>query len=119
MSAKVYRGAFTGWRDNNLFPDGVANAFHLNNDVEEPEKIFALYDLEAYEGSAFVIFKDKKGDWYYVTGGHCSCYGLEDQWTPEPFDLDLLQRAIEQGKFIWPDITRNTEAMNWLKTYYP
>lgn len=45
--------------------------------------IFAFYEYENYSGEALVIYRDDKtGIFYEVSGGHCSCYGLEDQWDP-------------------------------------
>lgn len=65
-------------------------------DVKEEEQkdvefLFAQYDQEAYEGSAFVLFA-RKGKLYEVNGSHCSCYGLEGQWSPEETSLDALKK---------------------------
>jgi len=45
------------------------------------EVLFASYGGAMYEGDAVVLFQ-RDGKLYEVHGGHCSCYGLEDQWTP-------------------------------------
>jgi hypothetical protein len=49
------------------------------------EVIYANYDIDGYEGSAFVLWR--KGRKYYILeGSHCSCYGLEESgWNPEEF----------------------------------
>lgn len=52
--------------------------------------MFAAYENESYEGYALVIFS-KEGKLYEVNGSHCSCYGLEDQWSPEETSLDALR----------------------------
>lgn len=43
--------------------------------------VFAYYFTESYEGSAVVLFFDDKGI-NMIEGSHCSCNGLEGQWTP-------------------------------------
>ncbi len=51
--------------------------------IPEPtEIIYAEYEGGGYDGRADVLFYDN-GRFWYVTGSHCSCYGLEDQWDPE------------------------------------
>lgn len=61
------------------------------------EKIlFAYYSYEDYSGTAYVLFS-KKGKLYHVFGGHCSCYGLEDQWNPEEVNLKALALALSDG----------------------
>lgn len=54
---------------------------------EEPiappdEIVLASYEYGSYDGTAFVLFV-RDGKPYEVNGSHCSCYGLEGQWTPE------------------------------------
>jgi hypothetical protein len=69
---------------------------------EPPEKIAAQvsevlyhsYTYEDYTGDAFTLFRDKDGRLMEANGGHCSCYGLEDQWEPEEtFKEALLKRG--------------------------
>lgn len=60
----------------------------------EDELLFAYYGYESYEGSAIVIFQ-KNGVLYEVTGGHCSCNGLEDQWGPAPVTFEALNLRID------------------------
>jgi hypothetical protein len=45
--------------------------------------IVAAYTYQDYSGSAFVAY-EQGGVVYEVNGSHCSCYGLEGQWEPEP-----------------------------------
>lgn len=49
----------------------------------EEDVIFASYGTPSYRGDAMVLFQ-KDGQLYENYGSHCSCYGLEDQWSPEP-----------------------------------
>lgn len=48
----------------------------------DDEILVAEYTYEDYSGSALVLY-ERGGRLYEVQGGHCSCYGLEDQWSPE------------------------------------
>lgn len=58
--------------------------------------IAAYYSYENYEGNAWVLF-ERDGELYEVNGGHCSCYGLEDQWSPEPVSVEALRYRIDEG----------------------
>jgi hypothetical protein len=60
--------------------------------------VFAAYDNENYEGSADVIFV-KDGKLFHVSGSHCSCYGLEDQWKPEEMPIEALRHVVENGQY--------------------
>lgn len=60
------------------------------------EVLLASYTYEDYEGDAFVLFR--KGDKLYeVSGGHCSCYGLEGQWEPEETNVESLLHRVKEG----------------------
>jgi hypothetical protein len=63
----------------------------------EIEILLASYTYENYSGSAFVLYREGE-DYYEVNGSHCSCYGLEDQWTPENTDLKTLYHRVTVGR---------------------
>lgn len=83
----VYRGdmGWSCWAD-------VVGSFGCNE--PEPEQvIFAEYIDTCYSGSAVVVYRN--GDKVYeVTGSHCSCYGLEGQWDPDEYDIDIYRSAL-------------------------
>jgi len=85
-----YFDMFSNWED-------VQEQFHMIQ--PEPEEVlYAQYDIDGYEGSADVIYRN--GDmFYWVHGGHCSCYGLEDQWDPEEYSAELLVAAWERSNW--------------------
>lgn len=62
---------------------------------------FAEYnDPDGYSGYAMVIYYDVKQKKYFeVYGSHCSCYGLEDQWTPEELKFEALELRFKEGIF--------------------
>lgn len=77
------------WADGGL--KAMRNDFGISDsDLDGCEIICASYTYENYSGSAWVLFR-KDGKLFEVNGGHCSCYGLEDQWVPEETSLDALR----------------------------
>ena len=73
--------------------------FKSDNDIEEQfgvrlkpgtKVLLAWYGYGSYCGEALVIFR-KDGKLYEVNASHCSCFGLEGQWTPEETTLDALR----------------------------
>lgn len=66
------------------------------DDIAGVSVIVASYTQEDYSGSAYVLF-ERDGKLFEVHGGHCSCYGLEDQWEPEDADRDSILHRIENG----------------------
>lgn len=60
--------------------------------------LFACYNTEDYEGTALVIFIHC-GKFWLVSGSHCSCYGLENQWEPEETPLEVLMHFATKGDY--------------------
>jgi hypothetical protein len=60
--------------------------------------LFAAYEYEDYSGSAEVIYVHK-GKFWHVSGGHCSCYGLENQWEPEEMPYVALKHIAEKASY--------------------
>lgn len=56
----------------------------------------AQYEYEDYSGSSFVLF-EKAGKLYEVNGSHCSCDGLEGQWSPEETTWGALAHIVKNG----------------------
>lgn len=55
-------------------------------DLTDDNILFAWYEYLDYSGNATVILIDNNGQLCEVEGSHCSCYGLEGQWKPQPVD---------------------------------
>lgn len=70
---------------------------------EDPESwkninvLLAIYSYGCYDGTAFVLF-ERDGKLYEVDGGHCSCYGLEQQWKPEETTVESLRHRLNNGQ---------------------
>ena len=86
------------------FVDGFADAkdiLHEFNaavgDLENAATVlYACYTYEDYEGNALVLF-ESGGKLYEVSGGHCSCHGLEDQWEPAEISWEYLNNRKFYG----------------------
>jgi hypothetical protein len=86
----VYTGEFSCREDvENEFNETLAEGVNI---------IYADYDCPPYEGYAFVLFEED-GILYEVSGGHCSCYGLEGQWEPEAVVMKELENRLINGTF--------------------
>ena len=100
MKNRNYYG-FDGWgkwtEGNHSWERGdIAN--HFQTDIgPEPKFVYAVYSTPAYSGSATILFKRGRY-WYEVEGGHCSCYGLEDQWRPQKINPNDHLKAVKNGK---------------------
>lgn len=68
--------------------------------------LFASYGQANYSGDAWVLF-EQDGKLYEVNGGHCSCYGLEGQWSPEEVCLEELENRLLNGTFGEDDWSEN------------
>jgi len=75
----------------------VIDSFQIDqNELNDAFILLAWYGYGDYDGSAFVLF-ERDGKLYEVNGGHCSCYGLEDQWSPEETSASALVHRIKNG----------------------
>lgn len=77
--------------------------------------LFASYGTDNYTGDAFVLF-ERDGKLFEVNGSHCSCYGLEGQWTPEETTIEALRYRLVEGKMGQDDYSDN-EFANELKQF--
>lgn len=88
MTYSIYSGAWDSIQD-------MASDFEISlAELQGVNVLYARYDQEQYEGSAFIMF-EKAGKLYEVHGSHCSCYGLEGQWSPEEVMIEELKRRMK------------------------
>lgn len=83
--------SYYDWIDNETIYDDLSQ-------FEGAKVLFAYYSYENYSGYAWVLF-EKNGKLYETSGSHCSCYGLEGQWSEEEVDLDELEHRLNEGEF--------------------
>lgn len=70
----------------------MVNNFEIPAAELEPYQVLAgALDEGSWEGSVWFLLRSREtGQLFEVHGGHCSCYGFEDQFKPEPTDLKYL-----------------------------
>lgn len=100
-----YFGEFTSKED-------VCREFRI--DGFDGVVLYADYECESYDGSAHVLFMHD-GKFYYVQGGHCSCYGLEDQWCPDEMTIEMLMHMARNGNGFWSQNSRFAEALGQIE----
>lgn len=81
MSASVKKVLWHDW-ENSTEAEMLATWNAPADALAGAELLAAAYTYEDYSGSAHVLFR-RDGKLYEVNGGHCSCWGLEDQWAVE------------------------------------
>ncbi|UKS30192.1 hypothetical protein LOZ80_15125 [Paenibacillus sp. HWE-109] len=75
------------------------NAAQFIEGKDDIEIILGYYSYQDYSGEAFVLLRRKSnGILYEVNGSHCSCYGLEGQWSPEEADVEVLRHRLVNGR---------------------
>lgn len=79
--------------------------------------LYADYEVDCYDGSAHVIFTDENGGLFLVQGGHCSCYGLEDdQWNPEPITIAMMTHMVENASWgFWVGMKSFVKALGQIE----
>jgi hypothetical protein len=90
LGAKVLHGDWVNTGVDQVFKD-----FR----IDPPENVvvlFACYTYQDYSGDAFVLFQ-KDGTLFEVHSSHCSCYGLEGQWSPEETSIDALKHQLDSA----------------------
>jgi hypothetical protein len=83
----------------NNSPEEVRNKIAEDFKVQRTEldkfQILIAYMSEGSWGcdsSAWFLLRDREtGALFENHAGHCSCYGYDDQWTPEPTTLEYLK----------------------------
>ena len=85
------------WENGSV--DDVLSGYGISReDMDGMEVLFAYYSYEDYSGYSFVLLRDaQSGELFEVNASHCSCYGLEDQWEPEPVTLEELIHRVRHG----------------------
>lgn len=84
--------------------EAIADEFKI--ELTNEQVVFAAYDTPPYEGYATVLLLTN-GKLYEVAGSHCSCYGLEGQWSPE----ETTVKALRMRRYYSHDVTED----GWLR----
>ncbi|CDP50688.1 hypothetical protein [Devosia sp. DBB001] len=79
--------------------EAMLNDFEIDLEaIAGADILFAQYEIDGYEGSAYVLFS-RDGKLFEVVGGHCSCDGLEGQWEPEEVAAEALRHRLMSGEY--------------------
>jgi len=91
MAESPYHNLFAaGWSD-------VRREFDMT-DAEPEQVIYASYEYENYSGYADVLYRNGES-YFYASGSHCSCYGLEGQWEPEEVSREALLGQVDRANY--------------------
>lgn len=94
--------------------DDTTGVWHkqIEADLSTYDLLGVQFEYGSYEGSAFVLLREKAtGDLYCVEGGHCSCFGFEGQWSVERTHVDVLKSKLEAARRYDYGFVRFFEAM--------
>ncbi len=95
--------------------DDVFNEFRVEgNDRKGKVIIFAAYDTPDYEGYATVVFIEN-GKLYVVSGSHCSCHGLENQWEPDEMPVVALKKLATGDGYFYHNHNEISELLDKLE----
>ena len=90
------------------FVEGWNNKYDMMSDFQmDPHELvgakilYASYSTGDYCGNCDVVFRRNR-KLYHVEGSHCSCFGLEGQWSPvETNELALYKTCGGIAKILW------------------
>lgn len=96
--------------------DGFSDATDVFDNFNVPYEvrplidiIYVNYEMGDYDGSATVWYFRRDTEKYYETyGSHCSCYGLEDQWSDEEICFPELAKRFNMHENFGIDAFRHT-----------
>ena len=82
-------GDYHGMTVEDVIKD-VADEYEVSeSEVSQYNILVAFSEVGGYEGYGYFVL-EKDGDLYENHSSHCSCYGMEGQWGPEPTNLTYL-----------------------------
>jgi hypothetical protein len=92
------------------------------NQIDQIEKYLQDYNiLLAYESvgsyecgtsSYFLLENKHTKELVENFGNHCSCYGFEGQWEPEPVTLEQLNDRVTKNNLFYAGDYDNNETIN-------
>lgn len=109
MSAEEYNADEAPYQNVEFWEEKKKKMAVAIDEFKQYNILFASYGQDNYSGDAFVLF-EQDGKLYEVHGGHCSCYGLEGQWTPEETALESLKLRLNEGQLGKDDYSGNEFA---------
>ncbi len=74
--------------------DRIISEFQIDDPklIDKYDVLVAYVDYGSYEGTGWILLRDMEtGELYENHSSHCSCYGNEGQFHPEPCALQYLK----------------------------
>ena len=115
LTAKEYNAQVAPYPNVQHWLEKKEQMDHAIKQWEGINVLFASYGTDSYSGDAFVLF-EREGNLFEVNGGHCSCYGLEGQFEPEPTTIDSIAHRLTIGR-MGIDSNSDNEFANELKLF--
>lgn len=86
-------GIFDGLLTQKQIREKIVAEFEADEkEVAKYEYLVAYVDYGSYEGSGWILMRDKEtGLLFENHSSHCSCYGNEGQFSPEPCTIEYLK----------------------------
>lgn len=116
MSEDEYKAEKSPYPNEKLWLEKKDKVKRLLPEWKKKNILFASYGHANYEGRAWVLF-EQNGELFEINASHCSCYGLEGQWSPEKVVLQELYNRVEKGTFghdTWSGNQFKTELKQFL-----
>lgn len=108
---QLFIGAFEGFSDASL-REQIEREYE-QRPSPDIEMLIAYSGGEFYEQWEFFLIRDRQGNLFEVNSSHCSCYGFEGQWEPEPTTIEYLK----SDKFHFTGIDDfKTEVKNFIQS---
>lgn len=103
---KTVKGFLRALRLKPIYAEGFGTREDVFSEFTKPQDkdiqiLYAIYNTGNWEGDATVIYYRKSTKKYYEAyGSHCSCYGLENQWSgnEEIVAEELVKRISALGQ---------------------
>jgi len=89
MSQKEYEAETAPYANAKIWEEKKIKMANAIKEYEPIHILFASYSYANYSGDAFVLF-EQDGKLFEVNAGHCSCYGLEGQFSHEETTLEAV-----------------------------
>lgn len=96
MKGSEYRAEEASYKNTKLWEENKRKMDNALKRYGGKNILFASYGTDNYSGDAFVLFEED-GKLFEVNGDHCSCYGLEGQWSPDETTIEALTHRLTTG----------------------
>lgn len=116
ITGEEYKAEESPWRNSAYWNLQKEKMDKVIKKYENIKILFASYGRANYSGDAWVLFEENE-KLFEINGSHCSCYGLENQWTPDEVSLLELENRLLNGTFgedDWSDNNFKEELCEFL-----